>query len=147
MMSEVPPPTLLPPPAPRVFYFTVLQLSSFVFLLPALLAAQKEDLWGTFILLFNVCVSAFVHRASAAQHEPIAATVDGAAVFLWIVYNAVLLLHTREQVRVVGSLMLLVYVGLVAFIRKQWPWRSHVRTYLHASMHCSGAAGTALLLM
>lgn len=148
MMVESDPPEPATPPSPIMTgKLTVLQLSSFTFLLPAMMAFESADYLGTAVLLANELVCLYVHRKSAVKVEIAASWVNTFAVTAWVVYTGGLFIQTKNHVKVLGSLMLAVYITLVALLLGQWPWRSPVRTYLHASMHCAAAAATALLLM
>ena len=132
--------------------FTILQLSTLTFCLPAAAALRDHRYIGAAVYFINVVTSLIVHRRNRLRFERVD-TVDEVAVAGWVGYNAYLLyvavfIHCNNT-RILYAIGAVVCAGSVAVCHaaiQLYPYRSARRYALHATMHALGAAGSLAAL-
>lgn len=137
------------PKANEKGWVTILQLTSMLFFLPAILAYVKGFIIGTCIYFANGFVSIVVHRANRRPDFDIIDAVDHCFIAVWVAYNGYLYYHALQDAFTVDLGCALIFaIGVVwaAFSVKKLEWRSNYRYCLHGIMHSFGALGSIFLL-
>lgn len=124
--------------------FTVLQLTSLTFLVPAGVAGANGIIDLCVLCTLNAIISFFVHSKSASP--PWLHRLDNAAVALWVGFNGGYTFGLCCPLRGLVAMLLAVSCAACGLARLQWSPKSANRLWIHGAMHCSGALGTLVLI-
>lgn len=123
----------------------LLQLSAATFLIPALIACFQQRPLGVAVYGGNAACSVYAHRPDRTSTDTWTDTLDLTMVALWVLYNLSLIIITGlNNAHFAASLACIVLLAKI--ITRYLVYRSWQRYIVHAVMHISGSAGSALLL-
>jgi len=124
----------------------LLQMSAATFLVPAFIACLQQRPLGVAVYGGNAACSVYAHRPNRTSSDTWTDTLDLTMVAVWVFYNLALIVDTGlNNARIAVGLACVVLLAKIG--TRYLVYRSWRRYIVHAIMHTSGSAGSALLLL